>query len=161
VADTSNSPITVDEITALSDDDLDDRVWLRTCSLVNYWDSAQVRALDPDVAAYISTRLFEWEVGNGGLHQYFFNFPDPEHLAVVLDGYSRLGLDDVRRIVEELFAPIAAVEAEWRESLRDGTIETFFDSYVESRLPEFDDRVEFHDSERIRHVRSTAEKFAR
>jgi hypothetical protein len=33
-------------------------------------------------------------------------------------------------------------------------------SYVESALPEFDDRIEAHDAERIRFVRSQPDAFA-
>jgi hypothetical protein len=90
---------------------------------------------------------------NGGLHQYFFNYPNPDLLAVVLDGYSFLGLDEVRRVVEGVVAPVAANEEAWRESLRDGKIETFFGSYSESQLPEYDERIGIHDVERIRYVR--------
>ena len=128
---------------------------------IDYFEPTSVRDEDPDVAAYLSTRIFEWEVGNGGLHQYFFNFSDPDHLGLVLDGYSRLGLEDVRRVVEEVVAPVASAEAQWRQSLRDGTIDTFFGSYVESRLPEYDDRIDCHDVERLRLVRARPDKFAR
>lgn len=155
------SAVSVDEIERLPNEDLDDRVWSRLASLVDYFDAAQLQGQDPDVAAYLSTRVFEWEVGNGGLHQYFFNFRDPDHLAAVLQGYSRLHLEEARRVVEEVVAPIASEEAAWREALRDGSIETFFGSYVESRLPEYDDRIEFHDNERIELVRAHPAKFAR
>lgn len=72
----------------------------------------------------------------------------------MLEGYSRLGLEDARRVVEEIVAPIASEEAAWPEALRDGTIETFFEPYVESRLPEYDERIEFHDAERLQLVRA-------
>ena len=151
----------VEEIGSLPDDELDDRVWLRLTHLVDPSDHASLQREDPDVAAYLSTRLFEWEVGNGGVHQYFFNFPSPDLLAVVLEGYSRLGLDETRQLVEDVVAPLAREEAAWRDSLRDGTIESFFDSYVASRLPEYDDRIGFHDGERISLVRSNPKTFAR
>jgi hypothetical protein len=56
--------------------------------------------------------------------------------------------------------PVGLGVAELRDSLRDGTIETFMASYVESALPEFDDRIEAHDAERIRFVRSQPDAFA-
>jgi Domain of unknown function (DUF4375) len=154
-------PVTVTEIESSTDDDLDDRVWMRLSSIIDYSDAAALRAEDDDVAAYLATRVFEWEVGNGGLHQYFFNFPDPAHLSVVLDGYTYLGLDEARRVVEELIAPLARVEAAWRGSLRDGTIETFFASYPQSQLPDYDDRIEFHDDVRMQLMRERPHKFAR
>lgn len=158
---TAETPLTVEEIESLDDDDLDDRVWLRLSSFVDNFDAAQIAAEDPDVAAYLATRVFEWEVGNGGLHQYFFNFPDPDHLAVVLEGYARLGLAETRRTVEDMVAPLAQAEAAWRESLRDGSIATFFDSYPASSLPAYDHRIGEHDAERVRLIRSLPEKFAR
>ena len=157
----SETPLSTDEIAQLPDEELDTRVWLRLTHFVDCHNPGSLRAEDRDVAAYLATRVFEWEVGNGGLHQYFFNFPDPDHVGVVLDGYSRLGLDEARRTVEEVIAPIASEEARWREALRDGSIETFFESYVESRLPEYDDRIGFHDTERLSLVRAKPSTFAR
>jgi hypothetical protein len=110
-------------------------------SLVDPGDPEALMALPPGVRAYLATRLFEWEVGNGGLHQYFFNYPSPDLLTLVLDGYSYLRLPDARRVVEELVAPVAEAEHAWRNSLRDGTIEGFFASYPESCLPSYDDRI--------------------
>jgi hypothetical protein len=72
----------------------------------------------------------------------------------VLDGYSYLGLQDARRVVEEVVTPVAEAELGWRESLRDGTIEGFFGSYPESRLPGYDDRIVMHDDVRVRYVRA-------
>lgn len=66
-----------------------------------------------------------------------------------------------RRVVEEIIAPLSSAEAAWRESLRDGPIETFFVSYPHSKLPDYDDRVGFHDDERLRPVRERPHKFAR
>jgi hypothetical protein len=51
--------------------------------------------------------------------------------------------------VRDVIAPLAAREAEWRAALHDGTIETFVESYVESELPAFDDRITPHDDDRI------------
>ena len=144
----------------MDDSSLDDLLWMRLLFIFEPLEpDAQMGASD-GVRAYICTRLVEWEVGNGGLHQYFFNYPDPRLLRLVLEGYSYLGLDEARRIVEEIVAPLAAKQEAWRESLRDGTIETFFGSYVESKLPEYDDRIAFHDGDRIRYVRSNPSLFS-
>lgn len=150
--------LTETDIASLDDIELDDRVWARLSSRVDPGDPDALMALPPGVRAYLATRLFEWEVGNGGLHQYFFNYPSPDLLALVLDGYSCLGLHDARRVVEEL-VPVAETEGAWRESLRDGTIEGFFGSYPESRLPSYDDRIGYHDDVRVRYVRAHPELF--
>ena len=75
-------------------------------------------------------------------------------------GTGLLGLDDQATVVREVVAPLAEREARWRDSLRDRTIETFMASYVESALPEFDDRIEAHDADRVRFVRSHPDAFA-
>ncbi len=147
-------------IADLDDSSLDDHVWLRLLGVYEPSDPETLMRAPEGVRAYICTRLFEWEVGNGGLHQYFFNNPDPGLLQLVLDGYSFLGLAEARRIIEDVVAPVAANEIAWRESLRDGRIETFFASYVESKLPEYDERIAFHDDERIRYVRSNPQLFS-
>lgn len=63
-------------------------------------------------------------------------------------------------MVREVVGPLAEREAGRRDSLGGGTIETFLASYVDSALPEFDDRIEAHDAERIRFVRSQPDAFA-
>lgn len=152
--------ITADEIAVLSDDELDDHVWLRLCQLVGSGQAPDLAAMQPRLRAYYVTRLFEWEVMNGGLHQYFFNHPDPDLLELILDSYPILGLPEQAEAIRELIAPLESQESAWRESLRDGTIETFFESYVESALPDFDDRIELHDPERVSFIRAHASDFA-
>ena len=152
-------PLESSEIGGLSDSDLDDRVWLRWA--IDVADVPTLRGYDPAVRAYLATRLFEWEIGNGGLHQYFFNYPSPDLLSVVLEGYAFFGLDEVRDLVETSVQPIAAREQEWRESLRDGTIETFFDSYPETDFNDLDEQVGFHDEVRVAYIRANPELFAR
>jgi Domain of unknown function (DUF4375) len=155
-----STALTVQDIAALPDAELDGWLWTRLCHVTGDGSAASIGALPKPQQAYFATRLFEWEVGNGGLHQYFFNNPEPELLDLVLDGYRLLGLDDQATVVREVIAPLADREGGWRDSLRDGTIETFMASYVESALPEFDDRIEEHDAERIRFVRSQPDAFA-
>jgi Domain of unknown function (DUF4375) len=156
-----STALTVQDIASLPDDELDDWLWTRLCRVVGAGSAASIGALPQPQRAYFATRLFEWEVMNGGLHQYFFNHPDPGLLDLVLDGYRLLGLDDQATVVREVVAPLAEREAGWRDSLRDGTtIETFMASYVESALPELDDRIEAHDAERVRFVRSQPDAFA-
>lgn len=156
-----DAALTVDELSSLPPSRLDDRVWTRLVQLVDLNSPTALRSQDPEVAAYLSTRLFEWEVMNGGLHQYFFNYPDPDLLDVVLDGYDRLGLHEVRATIEATVAPIATREAEWRESLRDGRIETFFDSYGTTELNALDEHVQLFDHVRIERIRAQPDRFAR
>jgi hypothetical protein len=152
--------LTAADIATLEDTNLDDRVWARLLSQVDPGDPEALIALPEGVRAYLATRLFEWEVGNGGLHQYFFNYPSPDLLALVLDGYRHLGLPEARRVVEEVVAPVAEAERPWRESLRDGTIEGFFGSYPQSLLPDHDDSIGYHDDIRVRYVRAHPELFS-
>jgi hypothetical protein len=155
-----STALTVQDIASLPDAELDDWLWTRLCRVIGDGSAASIAALPQPQQAYFATRLFEWEVMNGGLHQYFFNNPEPELLALVLDGYRLLGLDDQATVVREVIAPLADREAGWRDLLRDATIETFMASYVESPLPAFDDRIEAHDADRIRLVRSQPDAFA-
>lgn len=162
-----STALALEDIASLPDDDLDGWLWTRLCSVVDEDPTSSdlglasaVSALPEPQRAYFATRLFEWEVMNGGLHQYFFNHPEPELLGLVLDGYRLLGLDDRAAVIRDVVAPLAEREASWRESLRDGTIETFMGSYAVSALPEFDDRITEHDADRIHFVRSQPDAFA-
>lgn len=85
--------LTVQDIASLPDAELDDWLWTRLCRVVGAGSAASIGALPQPQQAYFATRLFEWEVMNGGLHQYFFNNPEPELLDLVLDGYRLLGLE--------------------------------------------------------------------
>jgi hypothetical protein len=58
-------------------------------------------------------------------------------------------------------APIVEREREWREALRDSSIDTFANSYADTELTQFDERIELHDAERIRYVRANPTLFAR
>jgi Domain of unknown function (DUF4375) len=161
-----STALTVEDIASLPDDDLDGWLWTRLCGVVDADPTSSdlalasaVGALTEPLRAYFATRLFEGEVMNGGLHQYVFNHPEPELLGLVLDGYRVLGLDDQAAVIRDV-VPLAAREASWRESLRDGRIETFMGSYPVSALPEFDDRIEEHDTDRLNFVRSRPDAFA-
>jgi hypothetical protein len=162
-----STALTIEDIASLPDDDLDGWLWTRLCGVVDADPTSSdlalasaVGALTEPQQAYFATRLFEGEVMNGGLHQYFFNNPEPELLGLVLDGYRILGLDDQAAVIREVVGPLADREASWRESLRDGRIETFMGSYPVSALPEFDDRIEEHDTDRLNFVRSRPDAFA-
>jgi Domain of unknown function (DUF4375) len=154
-----STALRIEDIASLPDAELDDWLWTRLCDLVD-GSVASVGGLPEAQRAYYATRLFEREVMNGGLHQYFFNNPEPGLLDLVLDGYRVLGLERQTAVVRELVAPLARREASWRDSLRDGTVETFMESYVESALPKVDPRIEEHDAERLRFVRSLPYAFA-
>ncbi|HEX7277278.1 MAG TPA: DUF4375 domain-containing protein [Acidimicrobiales bacterium] len=155
------TPLTRQLIAELPDGQLDDWVWARSISYAFPADHVALVTLPEGVRAYIATRLFEWEVGNGGLHQYFFNHPSSDLLSLVIDGYAFLGLEAARRIVAEDVAPIAEREKEWRESLRDGSDDTFANAYADTELTALDERIEFHDAERLRYVRGHPDLFAR
>ncbi|MCP3881746.1 MAG: hypothetical protein GY701_25660 [Sulfitobacter sp.] len=47
----------------------------------------------------------------------------------------------------------------WRESLRDGRVETFFASYRSSRLPGLDSWIESQDAARVAFARANAAIF--
>lgn len=152
--------MTAEDISSLPDDELDDWLSIRMSLVVGEPSAAAVAALPEAQRAYYATRMFEWEVMNGGLHQYFFNNSDPDLLDLVVEGYRLLDLEGQATVVREVVAPLATREAEWRESLRDGTVQSFMDAYVESALPDLDDRIEAHDADRLAFVRNHAQVFA-
>src|SRR5262245_31225978 len=85
-------PLTVEMIASYSDSELDDHTLARLARRADLTRAAEVESLPPLVQAWLVTRVFEWEVGNGGLNRYFLNFEDrPWFLALVLRGYDVLG----------------------------------------------------------------------
>ncbi len=107
--------------------------------------------------AYLSTREFEWEVGNGGLFQYFHNYPSEQVLAHVIEGYSLLQLPESRKTLEEIIWPIAKKEAAWSATFQG--LDDFTAGYSKSKLPQLDHFVTTHDIERIKFVRAHPELF--
>jgi hypothetical protein len=155
----SETPVTIAMIAGLPDSQLDDHVWLRLSSRTGMDSRDDLEALHPLVRAYLVTRMFDWEVGNGGLRQYFLNFEDrPWFLPLVLDGYSVLGLADQRRAIEEHIVPVARSEGE--RSLRAQDRIDFGRRPLEkSRLDELDDLIGEHDDVRVALIRANPEIF--
>ena len=154
-----DQPLAAGFIGSLDDRVLDEHLWNRTCRLAPSGAGEDVATMPAGARAFHATRLFEWEVGNGGLHQFFFNHPEPEIIEAVAEGYEVFGVPESARVIRDLVAPLAARESEWRESLRDGRIETFFDSYPQSQLDQFGGRVGRHDIERLAYVQANPESF--
>lgn len=152
-------PLAAGDAGLLDDRVLDEHLWNRTSALAGRGAGADLASMPMGPRAFYATRLFEWDVGNGGLHQFFFNHPEPEVIEAVAEGYEVFGVPESASVIRELVAPFAARESEWRESLRDGRIETFFDSYPQSQLDQFGDRVGHHDIERLAYVRVDPESF--
>ncbi len=94
------------QVQTLPDHELDDEIWLRVSAAAG----TGLRSLSVEARAHFATRLFEWEVLNGGLHQFFFNRAEPEILGAVTGGYRVLGLSSDADRVEALVVPNAADE---------------------------------------------------
>jgi len=87
--------IRADERVAMDDDDFDDVVWL---SLVGHVGSPNdLRGMPVGVRMYFATRLFEWEIWNGGFSQALEVAGD--YLDEVVAGYKILGDDESIAIV--------------------------------------------------------------
>jgi hypothetical protein len=143
----SEAPLTAAMIAELPDSRLDSYVWRRLCSRVSMGSRDDIEAMHPLVRAYLVTRMFDWEVGNGGLRQYF------------LDGYTTLGLDDQRRVIEERIVPVAYSAKERRMRSRD-RVDFFGPRRKKSQLDELNDLIGEHDGERIALIRANPELFA-
>jgi len=156
----AETPVTAEMIAGLPDSELDDHVWLRLNSRVDLDRQDVVEALHPLVRAYLATRMFDWEVGNGGLRQYFLNFEGrPWFLPLVLDGYTALGLNDQRRIIEERIIPVASSAKERRGRRRDR--KDFGERTLKrSQLDDLNDLIGEHDDVRVALIRANPELFA-
>jgi hypothetical protein len=147
-------------ISSLGDAELDDLIWTRLCSRPGLLTKAGFEQLHPTVRAYCATRIFEWQVGNGGAYQFFLNWEsEPWLLAEVLSGYDLLGLRDQRRLIEEYVAPTARLPSEigLREQNR---AEPHGSMGERSQLSQFDEQVGDQTAERLRLVRTQADDFA-
>lgn len=156
----SETPVTAVMIAELPDSRLDDHVWMRLCNRVNMGSQDEIEVLHPLVRAYPVTRMFDWEVANGGLRQYFLNFEDkPWFLPLVLDGYTILGLNDQRRVIEERIVPVACSAKEKRVRRRD-RVDFFGPGRKKSQLDELNGLIDEHDDVRVALIRANPEPFA-
>jgi hypothetical protein len=150
----AKTAITVEDIASLPDAELDTLVWARLNAEVGYLDRELITALSPEQRAYLVTRLLEWEVGNGGLHQFFFSYP---HLADFgAEGYQLLGLSGQARRMRRVLR-IAHKEKPVRDAVTDW--EGFTESHRHSRLNRHDRCFAGHDAERIAFIRAHPERF--
>jgi hypothetical protein len=155
----AETPVTAEMIVGFPDSKLDDHVWLRLNSRVDMDSRDVIEALHPLVLAYLATRMFDWEVGNGGLRQYFLNFEGrPWFLPFVLDGYTTLGLDDQRRVIEERIIPVASSGKERRIRSRDRR-DFGRRPLRRSQLDELNDLIGEHDEVRVALIRENPELF--
>jgi hypothetical protein len=156
----SETPVTAAMIAGLPDSELDDHVWLRLSGRARTDSRGDIEALHPLVRTYLVTRMFDWEVGNGGLRQYFLNFEDrPWFLPLVLDGYTALGLDDERRVIEDRIVPVAC-SAEERRIRSQDRIDLGRRPLKKSRLDELSDLIGEHDAVRVALIRANPGLFA-
>lgn len=77
----------------------------------------------------------------------------------VAEGYETLGLPEQAERIRTLIVPVAEAEGAWRTSIRNGSIETFFQSYDSSGLPALDELVSSHDTARCALVRANPTAF--
>ena len=66
-----------------------------------------------------------------------------------------------RQMLVDVVLPAATGESAWRETLRDGSIETFFASYKTTDMTSLDELIEFHDDRRVEYIRANPSLFAR
>jgi Domain of unknown function (DUF4375) len=147
-------PQSPEELAALDDDNLNEWAWMN-----NFPRLDDLSALSPGVRSFLAVALFEFEVRNGGLHQYFFNHPSPDMLEAVLEAYEFFGLQDERRVIADHVAPLAAREHEWRVSLAGGSIEEFMQSYAATHLTDHDHLVPDSSEVRAAYVRANLRLF--
>jgi hypothetical protein len=148
----------------LPDDELDDSVWLDLADRIGRLDEGSFDRLAAPVRAFYATRVFEWQVGNGGLYQFFLNYDHlPWFITAVLDGYTALGLEDQRQVLEREVLPVAGTSDE--QQLRDSERRSPSLGWrsvppgERSRLNALDHRIGEHTAIRLAMVRSRADLF--
>lgn len=154
------TPVTAEMIAELTDARLDDHVYRRILGRVDTSSRAEVESLPPLVRTYLTTRIFEWEVVDGGLRQYFLNYEHrPWFMDLVLEGYTTLGLGDQRRVIEERIIPVAFSAQEQQIRAQDRE-DLFASPLAESQLDRLNDLVGLHDDVRVALIRGNPEVFA-
>lgn len=131
--------------------------WIARSGPSSDTDVATLGTLNAEARAFFATKTFESEVGNGGLHQFFFNHPNPLLHEAVIEGYETLGLVHQAGQVREVILPVADAEKASRASIVHHS--SFVSSYEHSQLPGLDELVGDHVSARCELVRANPSAF--
>jgi len=157
------APVSRADIDSLPDAQLDDEVWLAMSAIVRQRGGntrAALATLTPGQRMYYATRLLEWEAGNGGMAQYFFNGEDAT-IDDAIGGYELLGHPEWAQIVRDAKS-IAAQELATMPASRGRDPEAINDYLEHSRLNDIDGRfasVPWADDLRIAYVRAHPDEF--
>jgi hypothetical protein len=88
----------------LADSELDDQLWLLLCERIH--SPNDLDGLPSAVEVYYSSRLLQWEVGNGGFAQAAYNVPD--WFSKAATAYEVLGRADFAALIREAIGLIPA-----------------------------------------------------
>lgn len=139
--------------------DFDDALWGAVASRV---DINALGDLPAPVRVYFTTRLIEWDVGNGGFAQAAMNYLGAfKHAA---EGFDALGIPAIAGLIRAAEQVARSEQADIDEA-REGGIEAAFEYFAESHaFDEFDERLDeigwFDQGEvRLDYVRAHRESF--
>lgn len=126
----------------LSNDAFAEWLWANLVKYSEGTDSekAAIEKLTPTLQAFWATQLLEYEVGNGGFVQFFWN-SSREFVGEAILGYEFFGLGDYAKLVEEAVAIAKPERPLFLAAAWDGSPEAFSRLYELSRLESFDDRL--------------------
>lgn len=148
--------IDAEERCQLHDATFDDELWLFLVRRINTPQDAA--RLPRPVALYYSSRLLQWEVGNGGFAQAAFNVPEWFELAA--SGYEEIGAPKFAALIREA---MSLLPTENRETFNAEEIGDLFQQFSESRLARLNERlggIEWEaDAKRLQYVRDNRQAF--
>lgn len=137
-------PLTLDELAALTDTDIQTRIFR---DLVHHVHDAgasdarfeRVRRLSPGQRMVWGTLILDGEVNNGGFNQFFFN-ASGQYAVEAIDGFRLLGADEHAILVEEAIALFFEEVEKLRPFWSPRTLEGFAESYKHTDSGQLDQR---------------------
>ena len=142
-------------------EDFDDAVWGVLCNIVDFDAPDSIVALPEPVWVYFTTRLLEWEVGNGGFAQAAMNIPDWFELAA--KGNEIFGKPHLAAFIRSV-AEFSIAERKQIDTAREGGLESAFAYFREGTFSQFDEQLDqigwWCDEERVEYVCTHREQFA-
>jgi len=121
-----------------------------------------VRSLPRGLQYVYATWLLEDEIDNGGFNQYFYNSWS-EFQNEALEGFERMGAKEYAGLLSKAIAIHNKEKALHDKVKREGTLESFFDSYAETELTKLDKKfyscTEDLSRLRITYIRNHPEDF--
>lgn len=157
--------LTIDQVKAAKDGQVEQLIFdaeLKAIGDDYDWETEIVNAWPAGLRMLYATWIVEAEVNNGGFNQYFRN-TNAKTAQAAIDGFNLIGAKQHAELMADAMQIRDAERAEMQKYKREGSMESFSESYKSTKLNELDDKfyalTENLSKHRVAYIRAHPEMF--